>query len=67
MKDEASESREWFLEELKKLAEKSGKRVNVMGRAAYEQRTGEEMPPESISKEKPIKVAVDKELKQDGE
>jgi len=67
MMDEALEAREWFLEELKKRAEKAGKRVNIMGRAAWEQRTEEELPPESISKEKPIKVEMDKELKQDGE
>ncbi|RPH51674.1 MAG: hypothetical protein EHM85_05890 [Desulfobacteraceae bacterium] len=67
MKDEALQARELFLEELGKLAEKSEKRVNIMGRAAYELRIGEEMPPEPTTKEKLMKVGMDKELKKDGE
>jgi len=51
MKDEALQARELFLDELGKLAEKSEKRVNIMGRAAYEQRIGEEMPPEPIRRD----------------
>jgi hypothetical protein len=49
MKDDALQAREWFPGEMKQWAEKSEKQVNVMGRAAYEQHTGEEMPPGRIS------------------
>ena len=42
MKDEALQPREWFLSELKKQAKKSGKRLNVFGKAEYEQRLKDE-------------------------
>lgn len=42
MKDEALQAREWFLNELKKRAKKSGKSLNIFGRAEYEQRLKDE-------------------------
>ena len=42
MKDEELRAREWFLEELQKLAKKSGKPLNIFGRAEYEQRLKDE-------------------------
>ncbi|MFH2074525.1 MAG: hypothetical protein ABIJ57_04135, partial [Pseudomonadota bacterium] len=42
MKDEALQAREWFLNELKKRAKKSGKALNIFGRAEYEHRLKDE-------------------------
>ena len=42
MKDEALQAREWFLNELKKWSTKSGKPLNIFGRAEYEQRLKDE-------------------------
>jgi hypothetical protein len=51
MKDESLQAREWFLGELTEMAKRSGKPINLMGRAAWEQRSQEEgMPTETIEK-----------------
>ena len=38
----SEKDRQWFLNELKKQAKKSGKHINIFGRAEYEQRLKDE-------------------------
>ncbi len=45
MKEENVQAREKFLDKIQKLAKKSGIKVNVFGRAAWEQRAAEKLSP----------------------